>query len=229
MKRVKNYLFSNKKTFAKGICKEKLFFIFVFGCIFGCVWEETLEFFTQYSTTGTFTWITRRGVIYGELSPVYGFGAVGLAYFLMRKERPWYKNFLYGTFIGGGFEYIASLVQEKFTGTISWDYSNLLLNINGRTTVPFMLVWGLLSLMMVYIFFPILSSLIEKLPYNLGTIIFYVLLILISIDILISFSAACRQGLRHIGIKPLTPIGEFLDNTYSDERMAQIFSNAVFK
>lgn len=229
MRRVKEYLFKDKTTFAKGICKEKLFLIFVFGCIFGCIWEEALEMFTQYSANGTFTWVTRRGVIYGELSPVYGFGAVGLIFFLVRKERPWYKNYVYGALIGGSFEYIASLIQEKFAGTISWDYSGFLLNINGRTTVPFMLFWGLMALLMVYVFYPILSHFIEKIPYNLGMIIFYVLLMLVSVDIVISYGAACRQGLRHMGVNPITPVGEFFDNVYNDERLAKVYNNAKFK
>ena len=229
MKKIKNYLFDKSKPFAKGMCKEKLFFIFVFGCVFGCIWEEALEMFTQYSATGTCTWVTRRGVIYGELSPVYGFGALGLAYFLGRKERPWYKNYVYGALIGGTFEYVASLIQEKFAGTISWDYSGFLLNINGRTTVPFMLFWGLMALMMVYIFFPILSRLIEKIPHNLGMIMFYVLLVFVSLDIVISFGAAFRQGLRHWGVKPVTPIGEIFDNVYNDERLAKIYNNSKFK
>ncbi|MBR1416924.1 MAG: putative ABC transporter permease [Bacilli bacterium] len=229
MKKLKDYLFSNKKTFAKGICKEKLFFIFVFGCIFGCVYEEALEMFVQYTNTGTFQWVTRRGLIYGELSPVYGIGAVALVFLLARKERAWYKNYLYGSLIGGGFEYILSLVQEKFTGTVSWDYTGYLLNLNGRTTVPFMLFWGILSLMMVYIFYPILSNLIEKIPYNLGMIIYYVLLVLISIDIIISFSAAVRQAIRRLGVKPISPVGEFIDKIYTDERLARAYTNAIVK
>ena len=78
---------SGEVLFAKGLCFQKLFFFFVIGCVFGCVWEETLEFLVQYSSTGTFHWVTRRGLIYFELSPVYGFGAAIIIYFLKRRDN----------------------------------------------------------------------------------------------------------------------------------------------
>ena len=229
MKKLFNYFFASNKTFAKGLCKEKLFFVFLFGCVFGCIYEEALELFTQYATTGTMQWVTRRGLIYGELSPVYGGGAVLLTYFLMRKERAWYKNYLYGALIGGAFEYMASLLQEIFTGAISWDYSGYILNIGGRTTVPFMLFWGILALLFVYIFYPFLSMLIEKIPYNLGMIIFYVSFSLVLLDAIISIGAVARQTLRHMGHSAYTPIGQFFDHFYPDERIARAYTNAVFK
>ena len=229
MKRIKNYLFASKKTFAKGICKEKLFFIFLFGCVFGCVYEETLFALVDLTTKGSFEWVTKRGLIYGELSPVYGFAAVILVWLLMRKERAWYKNYLYGALIGGSFEYVASFIQEKFTGSVAWDYADHILNIGGRTTIPFMLFWGLLTLMMVYIIYPILSSLIEKIPYNLGMILFYVLLVLVSIDLFLSFGAAFRQALRRFGYRPFSPLGEFFDYFYPDERLARVYTTAIVK
>ena len=229
MKKIKNYLFASDKTFAKGLCLQKLFFVFLFGCFFGCIWEEALEFFMQYSTTGTFHFITRRGLIYGELSPVYGVGAVLLTYFLMRKERAWYRNFLYGALIGGSWEYAASLVQETFTNSVSWDYSQEFMNINGRTTIPFMLVWGLLTLLFIYILYPLLSSFIEKIPYNLGMILFYILFALVLLDILISLGVVVRQVLRRYGYRTYTPIGEFFDHFYPDERIAKVYNNAILK
>ena len=229
MKKCINYLFASKKTFAKGVCFQKLFFFFIIGCVFGCVWEETLEFFVQYSSTGTFHWITRRGLIYGELSPVYGFGAALIVYLLNRRERSWYKNYLYGALIGGGFEYFANFLQEILTGAVSWDYSHEFMNINGRTTIPFMLVWGLLALLFVYIIYLFISSLIEKIPYNLGMIIFYILFILVAVDMFISIGAVARQVLRRYGYHPLSPVGEFFDYFYPDERIAQVYNNAVLK
>ena len=229
MKKLGKYFFANKKDFAKGLCKEKLFFVFLFGCVFGCFYEELLDMFTQYSATGSFVWITKRGLLYGELSPVYGGGAVLLTYILMRKERAWYKNYLYGALIGGSFEYVMSLIQELLTGTVSWDYTGYLLNIGGRTTIPFMLFWGILALLFVYIFYPFLSYLIERIPYNLGKLLYYIFLVLVLLDMLISYGAVARQTLRRWGHSAYTPIGEFFDYYYPDERIAKAYTNSVFK
>ena len=66
--------------------------------------------------------------------------------------------FLIGTVLGGAFEYLCSLFQEKVFGSISWDYSNHFLNINGRTTIPFAIVWGILCVLMIKIVLPYLSN-----------------------------------------------------------------------
>ena len=224
-----NYFKADKRVFAKGLCKEKLFFIFIIGCIFGCVFEELLTIGFQYINNEPIVWVTRRGLIYGELSPVYGFGAVLMTYFLLRKEKTWYENFLYGGLIGGVFEYAASFFQEVFTGAVSWDYSSHFLNINGRTTVPYMLVWGLLSLFLVYIVYPFLSKYIEKIPYNLGKWIYKILLVFIIFDLFVSFGASIRYWFRKLGWHPLSPLGQFFDKFYPDEIMRSVYNNAKFK
>ncbi len=229
MKKLINYFQADKRVFAKGLCKEKLFFIFVIGCVFGCIFEELLTIGFQYINNQPIVWVTRRGLIYGELSPVYGFGAVLMAYFLLRKEKRWYENFLYGGLIGGAFEYIASFLQERFTGAVSWNYSDKFLNIHGRTTVPYMLVWGLLALLLVYIVYPFLSKLIEKIPYNLGILLYRVLLVFIMFDLFVSFGAAIRYWFRQLGWHPFSPLGSFFDKFYPDEVMKRVYNNAVFK
>ena len=228
--RIKDYLFEkNDKVFAKGLSKEKLFFMFLFGCIFGCVWEELLTVVDSLVRNGTFLFETRRGVLYGELSPVYGYGCVVLLVILMHKKRSFFEYFAIGAFIGGVYEYFMSYLQEKLTGAVSWDYSTLMLNINGRTTIPFMLFWGLLSIVFVYIFYPFVSHIVERFPYNFGKLLYRVLVVLISLDLVITYAAVGRQTLRNAGYPPFTQIGRTLDKYYPNERIAKSFVNAKFK
>ena len=89
--------------------------------------------------------------------------------------------------------------------------------------------WGLLCyILMVYIY-PFISNKIESLPYNIGNKIYYILLVLITIDMFLSFSACIRMGLRHDGYKPITHYGEFLDKIYTDKRMKKSYTNMVIK
>ena len=178
---------------------------------------------------GIIAWETRRGVIYGELSPIYGIGAVIFVYLLARKKRKPILNFIYGALIGGTYEYLASFFQEKFAGTLSWDYTGYFLNINGRTTVPFMLVWGLLCVITLYVFYPWVSKVVEKIPYNIGKLLYKVLLIFVVFDMTISYSAAIRQYVRNAGYGPYTIVGEYLDKHYPNERLASIYHTAKFK
>lgn len=68
-----------------------------------------------------------------------------MVYLLIRSSATWYKIFLKGALIGGIFEYTVSLLQKYFLGTKSWDNSKMVLNIQGRTTIPIMLIsWSAL-------------------------------------------------------------------------------------
>ena len=67
-----------KEVFAKGICFQKTLWVFLIGSIFGVVMETIVSYF-QY---GDFE--SRKGLIYGPLNPVYGFGAVIFMIFLVK-------------------------------------------------------------------------------------------------------------------------------------------------
>ena len=219
---------SKKQIFAEGYSGKKLFLIFVIGSIFGALYEQILNLIKVYFATGEIVWSLRRGVIYGPFSPIYGAGAVLIVYFLVRPNYSKLKTFLYGALLGGAFEYIISFLQEVFTHTISWDYSNYFLNINGRTTIPFMIFWGLLTLIFAKYIYPFISKLIEKIPVNLGNIIFYILLIFLIIDMFISWTALIRSAMRRNNIEPITPVGEFYDKVYPDEYIKSVYTNMKF-
>ena len=171
MAEIKKLFKKDKRIFAKGICFEKLFAIFLIGSVLGSLYEEILNFLLVYSRTGQFVWEYRRGVIYGPFNIIYGIGAVIIVALLADKKHKWYETILYGSLLGGGIEYLVSFLQETFTHTTSWDYSHKYLDINGRTTLPFMLIWGLFSFLFVRYLYPFVSRQIEKIPYNLGKIL----------------------------------------------------------
>ena len=221
----KNYLKKDKRIFAKGICFEKLPAVFLIGSVTGAFYEEILNFFLVYSRSGQFVWEYRRGVIYGPFNIIYGLGAVIMVVLLADKKHKWYETILYGALLGGGIEYLISFLQETFTHTTSWDYSNKFLDINGRTTLPFMLVWGIFSFLFVRYLYPFVSRQIEKIPYNLGKILTRILVIFMVINMTISWSAIIRQTLRKNNVPPLTPVGHFLDEHYDDEFLSKYFPN----
>lgn len=214
-----------KEVFAKGICFKKLFIIFIIGCLFGNYYEMILNFVRHYLKDGSIFWEVRRGVIYGPFSPIYGFGAVVMTYFLADRNHKWWQTLLYGSILGGVSEYLIGFLQELVVGTISWDYSNKFLNINGRTTIPIMLLWGLICLIFVKIIYPFLSKMIESIPPKPGKIILNILVILLTIDMAISWTALIRQTLRRNGYPAYTIIGETYDKIYNDERLKKAFPN----
>lgn len=207
------------KVFARGVCLKKIFWVFLFGCIFGCVFEMVLTFFQRG------VWVSRQGVIYGPFNPVYGLGAVIFTIFLTKYKNP-LKIFLGGMLLGGGFEYICSLLQQMIFGTTSWNYSKQFLNIGGRTSFWIMVGWGILGLIYVKLVYPVLSKLIEKIPVRIGNVLTIILALFMIVDCGISASACLRQSERDSGIKAENKFDVFLDKHYPDNRLEKVFENA---
>lgn len=209
--------------FAEGLCFKKLFFIFLIGSVIGTIYEDLLIYFRDG------VWMTHRGVIYGPFNVIYGFGAVVMVYVLLRKSYNWWQTFILAALLGGIVEYTISFLQEFFTHTRSWDYSGMFLSLNGRTTVPIMLIWGVAGLVLVKVLYPFLSNLIEKIPVRIGDALFAGLVVFMALDMLVSWTAIIRQTLRHNHIPPLTPIGQFCDEVYHDEYLEHYFPNMVHR
>lgn len=214
--------------FAEGLHFKKLFFIFLIGSVAGAIYEDVLIFVKTWYETGTGVWMLHRGVIYGPFNVVYGFGAVAMCWLLCRKRYKDWQVFLYAALLGGAVEYVISFLQETFLGTISWDYSGYPLNINGRTTMPFMLVWGLLGLLLVKVVYPFVSNLIEKIPQRIGEVMFWVMLVFMLCDMSVSWTALLRQALRHQNLPAWTPIGEFYDEHYTDAYLERFYPNMMY-
>ncbi len=202
--------------FAPGRSFYKMALIFIIGCLVGTWYEEILH----YVRHGFHE--SRSGVLYGPFNPVYGAGYILMILFLSRFSR-WYVVIAVGAVFGGMFEYMLSLGQEFFTGQISWNYHGRFLNIHGRTTIPYMIFWGILGYVMVKIVYPVLSDLIEKIPPYIGKAVTMTLFVFLCVNMAISYTALLRQGMRHRGVEPLTPIGEFYDRVYDDERIYRSF------
>ncbi|MBR2588831.1 putative ABC transporter permease [Candidatus Saccharibacteria bacterium] len=145
------------------------------------------------------------------------------------SETPlkWWQILIMGGLLGGMLEYFLGVLQEIFTGTSSWNYSDHWMNIGAKTSPFVMLVWGVICVLLVKFAYPFLSKCIEKIPRQIGEVLFWILLIFICLDILISFSAVLKMNLRHHNVPSFTPYGQFLDSTYPDEKIHKAYPNMV--
>lgn len=212
--------FDSNKIFAKGFNFYKIFWVFMLGCFFGDAHEVLLHFLKHGE------WVVRRGVIYGPLNPVYGFGAA-LFFITMYKMKKNLNIFLIGGIIGGAFEYLCSFIQEHVFGTISWDYSNYFLNIEGRTSLFHMICWGILAVVFVKYVMPFIEVNIEKVPKKIGTILTLIMLIFMIFDMGISAVASRRQYERHEGKDPRNNFEQKIDEIYTDERLRRVYQNIM--
>lgn len=216
---------AEKKVFAQGYCFVKIFVFFVLGCIIGTYYEEILWFIRFHEK------VDRQGVFYGPFSPIYGLGISIFVIFLGRgaEKRSWLKTWAWSALIGGCTEYATSLIAEKIFGSTIWDYSNIPLNINGRTTLPFMVFWGLGGMVLMKLVYPFMSKWIEKIPYKVGQVVFYIALALMIVDLVLSYGAMGRRAMRDQGMPPKTFIGQFFDRVYPDEYIDEKIPAMVFK
>ena len=196
----------------------KIFWIFVLGSVFGFLAEM------MYALVYTRTLEIRKGLIYGPFIQVYGMGAIAY-YLLTSKVKEPKKLFFTGMFMGGSLEYLCSFFQEIFFGTISWDYSNMFMNLNGRTSLLYCFYWGIIAIVFLKLVYPELNKLdklIRKRNFRICTYFFILFMIF---NITISCMAADRQLRRHQNIPPENQIDEFLDSVYPDEVLDRVYNN----
>ena len=207
-------------VFAKGICLDKLLWVFFISALGG----DLIETLYVHLTAGI--WMSRSSVLYGTFSIVWGIGAALLTLLLHRlADREDRYIFLGGFFLGGTYEYLCSVFTEVFFGTTFWDYSNMPFNIGGRTNLLFCLFWGILSLVWLKLCYPPLSRLIERLPLMAGKILTWLCVILMTCDMLISAFAMVRYVKRADGVPAETRIDGFLDYQYPDELIEFVWPN----
>ena len=204
-----------KKLINYGI---KIFWIFIIGSVFG--------FFAEmfYALVYTRTLEIRRGLIYGPFIQIYGIGAVAYYPLISNVQEP-KKAFISGMIMGGSLEYLCSFFQEIFFGTISWDYSNLFMNLNGRTSLLYCVYWGIIAIIylkLVYPTFQKMDFLLDKTAIQVVTVFF---ILFMTFDITIYCMAGNSQQERHQNIPPKGKIDDFLDQTYPDELLDKIYNN----
>ena len=210
--------------FAKGCSFYKLLWLFLIGAFLG----DIVETLWCHYTTGI--WMSRSSVIYGPFSIVWGIGCALLTLLLYQYR---YKSdrfiFLFGTVVGGAYEYACSVFTEVFFGTVFWDYSHLPFNLGGRINLLFCFFWGIVAVIWIKIIYPKLSDFIEKIPKKTGTILSWCFIVFMTINIIISGLAIQRYSERQNGqINAQNPVEEFLDQHYPNERMERIYPNAKF-
>lgn len=198
----------------------KIFIIFMIGSLIGYI----VEMIVALVQNGHLE--SRQGVLYGPFTPVYGIGIIVFYLFFNKVDtRQKGKIFIMSMILGGITEYLCSFLQEKIFGTVSWDYSNWIFNINGRTTLIHCTYWGIAGILYISYIEPLIPKINELLNKNLTKILAASLAVFMIFNITISSMAALRQKERNDNIAPQNKIDEFLDANYPDYYMNKVFAN----
>lgn len=125
-----------------------------------------------------------RGFLNGSYCPIYGFGAVCEIFLLTKFVNYPICLYIISVVITTVLEFITGYVLEKIFNLQWWDYTNEKFNIKGYICLKFSLLWGVASLVLMYILQPkvnIVVSLLRHIDF-----VVYLLILLMLYDFLIS-------------------------------------------
>ena len=211
----------DREVFARGCCFYKLAGLFFIGSFLG----DLVETIFCYVRSGVL--MSRSSVVYGPFSIVWGFGCALLTAFLYKyRDKSDRYIFVYGTVLGGAYEYICSVLSELVFGTVFWDYSEIPFNLGGRINLLYCFFWGIAAVVWPKILYPILSSWIEKLPVRTGTVLTWVMVVFMTVNMAISALALYRYDTRREQPEAQNGLERFLDTHFDDARMEKIYPNA---
>ena len=172
--------------------------------------------------------MNRSSVLYGPFSFVWGLGAVVLTVtFQGLAEKSDRYVFAAGFIVGGAYEYICSVFTELVFGTVFWDYSDMPLNIGGRTNVLFCFFWGVLAVLWIKVIYPPMSKGIESVPPLAGKVLTWVVVFVMGCNAFLTSAAMLRYSARPDYPEPANRLEEFIDRQYDDESMEKRWPNMI--
>ena len=144
--------------------KETMIGIFCLLVVITGMFGFLYEFIFYYFNGGMQTFYWRGGNFLPWIN-IYATGSI-MIYLLTYKDRKKpLKVFLVSVITTGILEYFSGLGMDKIVGKRCWDYSQEILgalNINGYVCLRSVLVFGVFSLLLIYIVLPLIFYIAKK-------------------------------------------------------------------
>lgn len=158
--------------------------------------------------------LVNRGFVTGPLCTIYGFGAV-IVYLIL---KPISGNililYLGGVVVPTILEYVTAVLMETIFHTSWWDYSKNKYNFQGRICLGASLGWGLFSVILFYVFQPIVEGIVSLYSMATGVLLVRIVTLLYAVDFGMSFMNAMQIGekLRNMDVVR-DELYEYIQNT----------------
>ena len=156
---------------------EYYFFVFIIMSICGWIMELVYSSVTLHR-------LNIPGFLYGPWCPIYGTGAVIIMSLCDDKNilKRILKIFIFSTVL----EYIVSVLLEMIVGVKWWDYSNEILNINGRVSLLYSTYWVVIGLAILKYIKPWFLKAYNKIKSKKIEVITNTTILIIAIDMILS-------------------------------------------
>lgn len=162
--------------------------------------EYMILFFTIYSIIGwlmetayafhVFGHFVKRGFLFGPLCPIYGYGGIILVNFLSKYKKQSLKLFFMCSIVFSVFEYVAGFALDAMFSARWWDYTDEFLNLNGRISIFFSIVWGIIGILFINHIHPFIEKktkiILKKIPSKIRKIAINLIFIAILTDTVLS-------------------------------------------
>ena len=162
MKIAQKYELKIDKIEDRKISFSTIVFIFILCAFLGWCFEEV------YCYINFNKWVN-RGMLFGPLCSIYGYGAL-ILYLLFYNIKATKKNmpyiFITAASVLGSFELLSGLFLKYVLNMEMWNYDGQFLEILNYTTVPILIGWGILGTIYVYLIQPLLFKITNNLFKN---------------------------------------------------------------
>jgi len=145
-----------------------------------------------------------RGFLMGPVCPIYGFGALAVVLILSPISGHPELIFCCGLILTSLLEYGVSFLLEKLFKKSWWDYSNKKFNINGRICLQNSILFGALSLLLIYVLNPAFGKFLTVLPTPLQQFLAASLILVFGVDLFFSVRNTLDFNREMIRISELT-------------------------
>ena len=156
---------------------------FLIYSILGFLLETIRSFFVNSKFTS--------GIMYGPWTPIYGLGIVlvilitNYLFSHLHLSR-WIETlitFIIITLVLTLLEWIGGVLIEKIFHVVFWDYSKEVLSIGKYISLSKSLIWGVGSIIFIYVLKPLLEGVIKRVPVPVTVI----LTLLMLSDLILTF------------------------------------------
>lgn len=151
--------------------------IFLFFSIFGYLFETICSYIFKSGFNS--------GILYGPWTPLYGFGVIIIMLLSNKIFESLHLNkvvetiiiFVVITIVLTVLEWLGGVLIEKLFHITFWDYSNYKYHIGKYISLEMSLVWGIGSIILIYLVLPWSLNLIKKIPLFITIILIFLFLV----------------------------------------------------
>lgn len=137
-----------------------------------------------------------RGFLSMPICPIYGFGVLMIAVFSRPiADRP-LLLFVISLVLCTVLELAVGLGMEKLFNTRWWDYSHEKFNYRGYICPKVSILWGLGCVLVIKVVQPLVETVVNHIPFNVGIIFICIMAVLIAIDLTASLCAVAKLNKR---------------------------------